>query len=155
MNESLLTYSSMLFAAFVSTTQPTFVNNGDRYSYDIYETTYNNGTIKNLARIYTRVEHISQLGYNWDGNEALPISTKVLSNIKDVLLLSNDSDWANWMIGPDVNATIRLQSKKNSARISLGATEYSYFAYLNNKRIGRSHEDFIPDKFLLLMRSIG
>ena len=56
------------------------------------------------------------------------------------------------MISPDVNGTVGLQSETTGAVISLGATEYSYYARIEGKRFGKSHIDFAPESLLTLMR---
>lgn len=125
------------------------------YSYNDCINTNISSVGDNLLKAYKRLEHLSTLKDNWDGRGALSISDKVLNNIKSILELSNDADWTDWLIGPDVNATIRMQSKKNKASISIGANEYSYYARLNGKRLGGSHITFIPDIFLSLMRELS
>ena len=108
-----------------------------------------------LAEAYDRIDHLSTLGIDWDGHGALPISFRVLKNIKSVLMISQNSDWEHWMIAPDTNATIDLESETTGAVISLGAYEYSYFAKVNGERLGESHVDFKPETFLELMRKLG
>lgn len=108
-----------------------------------------------LAEAYDRIDHLSTLAKDWDGHGALPISFRVLKNIKSVLMISQNSDWEHWMIAPDTNATIDLESEKTGAVISLGAYEYSYFAKVNGERLGESHIDFKPEAFLELMRKLG
>ena len=78
-----------------------------------------------------------------------------MNNIKQVLLISDDADWKNWMISPDGNATLGLQSKETRALISLGRWEFSYFVKRNGKKYGESHVDFTPEVFLNTMRRIG
>ena len=63
-------------------------------------------TSKYLSKAFDRLDHLSQLEKNWDGEGALPISCKVINNVKSVLAISEDDDWRNWMIGPDTNATL-------------------------------------------------
>ena len=105
-----------------------------------------------LAEAYERIDHLSTLPKDWDGHGALPISYKVLRNIKRVLMLSQNSDWEHWMIAPDTNATLCIESETTGAVISLGAYDYSYFAKIDGVRYGESHIDFNPESFLELMR---
>lgn len=105
-----------------------------------------------LAEAYERINHLSTLPKDWDGREALPITHKVLNNIKEVLMISNNSDWEHWMISPDVNGTVGLQSETTGAVISLGATEYSYYAKVEGVKYGESHIEFTPESLLALMR---
>ena len=59
-----------------------------------------------LSKAFARIDELSQLKEDWDGRGALPISKDVLRNIKNVLSISEGADWQNWLIAPDVNATI-------------------------------------------------
>ena len=112
-------------------------------------------TAKNLAKAYARVDHLATLTKDWDGEGALPISRQVLNNIKSVLLISEDEDWKGWMIGPEPNATLGLQSKTTDACISIGADEYSYYAEIAGKEYHGNHVVFSPSSFLETMREIG
>ena len=108
-----------------------------------------------LADAFDRLNELSRLPADWDGEGALPISPNVVRNMKDVLLLSDNDDWENWMFGPEVNATIGLQSKQSCACVSLGAKEFSYFVVKNGERMTASHVDFTPTGFLKTLREIG
>ncbi len=110
---------------------------------------------KYLSEAFERVDHLSQLRDGWDGNDALRISYKVLQNIRAVLLLSDDADWQHWMISPDVNGTLMLQSDRHIASLSLGDTEYSYLSRKDGSREGRSHISFDAESFLNIMRKIS
>lgn len=112
-------------------------------------------TSKYLAKAFARLDHLAELEKDWDGEGALPISRKVLDNVKRVLLISEDEDWKNWMIGPDTNATLGLQSKITDACISIGSDDFSYYAQVNGKEIHGSHVVFKPSSFLKIMREIG
>ena len=108
----------------------------------------------NLSRIFDRLNHLRTLQADWDGRGALPISRKVINNVRQVLAISDDADWKDWMLSPNVNATIMLQSKKRRASISLGGEEYSYYARIDGKDIGENHIDFNPAGFLSLMQNL-
>lgn len=112
-------------------------------------------TSKNLAKAYARLDHLATLEKDWDGEGALPISRKVLNNVKSVLLISDDEDWKDWMIGPDSNATLGLQSKATDACISIGSEEFSYYAEINGKEYHGNHVLFTPSAFLETMRELG
>ena len=115
---------------------------------------YTGNITEYLRGAYDKIEELSKLKADWDGEGALPISQSVLNNIKSVLLISKNSDWKDWMIGPDANATIGLQSKTNRAMMSLGAKEFSYYVRKNGERIAASHVDFTPELFLETMHKI-
>lgn len=109
----------------------------------------------NLAKAFARIDEMGNLEDGWAGDGSYAISRKVLNNLKSVLLISENEDWAEWMIGPDVNATIGLQSKTHRAMMSLGADEYSYYVRKDGKRVGDSHVQFTPESFLNIMKIIA
>ena len=108
-----------------------------------------------LADAFDRLDELSHLSDDWDGEGALKISPRVMKNMKDVLLISNNEDWENWMFGPEANATIGLQSKQSRACVSLGAKEFSYYVRKDGERKAASHVDFSPSVFLDILREIG
>jgi len=112
-------------------------------------------TAKNLAKAYARLDHLATLEKDWDGEGALPISRQVINNVKSVLLISEDEDWKGWLIGPETNATLGLQSRATDACISIGADEYSYYAEIAGKEYHGNHVLFTPSSFLETMREIG
>ena len=106
-----------------------------------------------LSRTFDRLEHLSTLQKDWAGEGSLPISRRVLNNVRQVLLISDDKDWEKWFIAPDVNATLTLQSKTSST-ISIGADEYSYYAEKGGRKYRASHVPFTPEAFLQTMHTI-
>ena len=108
-----------------------------------------------LADAFDKLDELSLLKEDWDGEGALPISPHVMKIMKDVLLISDNDDWENWMFGPEVNATIGLQSRQSRACVSLGAKEFSYYVRKNGERLAASHVDFSPSVFLNTLREIG
>lgn len=112
-------------------------------------------TSKNLAKAFSRLDHLAELEKNWDGEDALPISRKVLNNVKSVLLISEDEDWKDWIIGPEPNGSLGLQSKATDACISIGSDEYSYYAEIKGQEYHGNHVLFAPSAFLETMRKIG
>ncbi len=112
-------------------------------------------TGKHLSKAFARLDDLAGLQKNWDGEGALPISRRVLNNVKSVLAISEDEDWEGWMIGPDTNATLGLQSKNTDACISIGNEEYSYYADIDGKEYHSNHVKFTPSSLLSLMRRLG
>ena len=112
-------------------------------------------TEANLSKAFDTLEHLSTLQLGWDGYNALPISKKVINNLRSVLLISDNDDWKNWMISPDGNATIMLQSATRRASISVGAEEFSYYLKTDGIRKGESHVDFSASKLLFIMRELN
>lgn len=78
----------------------------------------------NFSRIFERLDYLASLSNNWDGYGALPVSRKVIGNIKAILLISDDEDWLDWLIGAEPNATIAIQAKTKVASISIGNKEF-------------------------------
>ena len=108
-----------------------------------------------MADAYERLDHFSLLKKDWDGHGALPISHRVIGNVRQVLMISDNDDWEKWMMAPDVNATLCLYAPKTKASISLGSREFSYYARKNGERLGESHVTFTPEGFLDIMRRLS
>ena len=72
----------------------------------------------NLSKAFDRLDHLATLEDGWAGKGSYAVSPQVLSNLRSVLFISEDADWCDWMIGPDANATLSLQSKKTGGSIS-------------------------------------
>lgn len=108
-----------------------------------------------LAEAFAQIDQMSQLRKGWAGKGSYAVSRKVLSNLKQVLLISGNDDWVEWVISPDVNATVGLQSKSSQALMSLGDSEFSYFSDKNGRERGESHVPFTAEVFLDIMRQIA
>ena len=109
----------------------------------------------NLSKAFDRLDHLATLEDGWAGKGSYAISPQVLDNLRSVLFISDDADWRDWMIGPDVNATLGLQSKKSGGSISLGADEFSYYASKDGKEFHESHVPFSSMSLLEVMRKIA
>lgn len=110
---------------------------------------------ENLSKAIERVNHLARLKNDWDGFGASRILPKVISNIREVLLLSDDADWYDWTISPNVNGTLFLQSKRYVCSLSLGTEEYSYFYKKDGQRAGKRHLPFSVKGFLTTMRTLN
>jgi hypothetical protein len=108
-----------------------------------------------LAKAFARLDDLSQLCAGWDGRGAKKISYYVLKNLRNVLLISDNEDWKDWMISPDTNGAVGLQSKRGIATISVGDKEFSYYRETDKGEEGESHVEFSPEKLLELMRRIA
>ena len=107
-----------------------------------------------LSKAFARLDHLSELEKDWDGNGAEKISYYVLENLRNVLLISDNDDWKYWMISPAPNGTLSLQSKKHMSAISVGDKEFSYYSSSDKGEEGDSHVLFRPSEFLSIMRRI-
>ena len=108
-----------------------------------------------LAKAFAKIDELAKLRNGWAGKGSYAISPVVLKNLKQVLLISENDDWTEWTISPDVNATVGLQSKTTQALISLGTTEFSYYTVKGGLEQGDSHVAFSPEAFLNVMRQIA
>ena len=109
---------------------------------------------ENKAKLLIRLDRLAMLGYDWDGYGAVPILPQVFDNLKGVVGISDDEDWTNWMVSPETNGTLCLQSKSRMSSISLGTNEFSYYSYSTKGEFGKSHISFSPKQFLTIMRKI-
>jgi len=87
----------------------------------------NKVTGSNFSRIFGRLDYLASLSNNWDGHGTLPVSRKVIGNIKAILLISDGEDWQDWLIGAEPNATIAIQAKTKVASISIGNKEFQKY----------------------------
>jgi uncharacterized protein YdgA (DUF945 family) len=108
-----------------------------------------------LSKAFEQIDEIAKLRNGWAGKGSYAISPAVLKNLKRVLLISDNADWTEWTISPDVNATVGLQSKSTQALMSLGVKEFSYYSDKDGQERGESHIDFSPETFLDIMRQIA
>ncbi len=111
-------------------------------------------TEANLSKAFDTLEHLSTLQFGWDGYNALPISRKVINNLRSVLLISDNADWENWMISPAPDGTLALQSKGHTSSISIGDKEFSYYSAAGDMEDWADNVTFTPYSFLEVMRKI-
>ena len=106
-----------------------------------------------LSKAFDRIDHLSLLKDDWDGYGAKKISNYVLRNLRDVLLISDNDDWENWIISPAPDGTLALQSKCHTSSISVGDKEFSYYTTGDMEDWGHN-VTFTPYSFLEVMRKI-
>ena len=111
-------------------------------------------TEANLSKAFERIDHLGQLKDDWDGYGAKKISYYVLRNLRDVLLISDNDDWENWMISPAPDGTLSLQSKCHTSSISVGDKEFSYYSAVGDMEDWADNVTFTPYSFLEVMRRI-
>jgi len=78
----------------------------------------------------------------WDGAGALPLSKKVVKNIKSVLAKTADEMLTGWMLSPETNGTILLKRDDSNAGINLGSRDFSYFLIDNGRISGENGVKF-------------
>ena len=98
----------------------------------------------------SRLNELACLKANWDDEGALPIEPKTIRNVKQLIERSDDSDLEKWVIFPDINGTILLESKSGNATISVGNRDFSY----SSKKQKGSHKRLTIASLLNVMRQI-
>ena len=81
---------------------------------------------ENLGYMKRRLKEYADLQSGWDGEDAQPVLSEVLSFMSQLLHSCSSKELAEWALFPNVNGTFLLQRK--NAAISIGKNEYSYFA---------------------------
>ena len=107
-----------------------------------------------LSKAFERIDHLSLLKDDWDGYGAKKISSYVLRNLREVLLISDNNDWENWIISPAPDGTLALQSKCHTSSISVGDKEFSYYSAKGDLEDWGDDVTFTPYSFLEVMRKI-
>ena len=107
------------------------------------------------SRVKVALDKLSYLKAGWDGLDALPISENVLSNVSQLLMISDNRDWLDWDIEPNTNGTIILRHRSHFAGVSIGANLFSYYQKADNNITGRDAVDFTTDAVLSVMRSLN
>ncbi len=110
---------------------------------------------KNLSRTFAQLDHLATLQLDWDGRGALPISRKVINNVKQLLAISDDEDWEDWIVSPGTNSTLYLISKRHRASVSVGVEEFSYYGKIDGKDLGENHVVYHPAGLLAVMHKLN
>ncbi len=108
----------------------------------------------NLSKAFDRLDHLATLEDGWAGKGSYAVSPQVLRNLRDVLLISDNDDWENWMISPAPDGTLGLQSKCHTSSISIGDKEFSYYSAAGDVEDWGDNVVFTPYSFLEIMRKI-
>lgn len=141
-----------------------FKNTGRRSSYSIFS--YGARPHKKVSpvilsindeksRIKVALDKLSYLKAGWDGLDALPISVSVLQNVSHILMDSDNQDWKDWALEPNVNGTVLLRHNSRMTGISIGSDAFSYYQKDGNNVTGRDAVDFNVSEILSVMRSIN
>jgi len=105
------------------------------------------------SRIKVALDKPSFLKAGWDGLDALPISKGVLHNVSLILMDSNNQDWKNWTIEPNINGTVVLRHSSRLSGISIGSNAFSYYQREGGNITGHDAVDFSAPAVLSVMRS--
>jgi len=77
----------------------------------------------------------------WDGEDASPLTQKVVANVRDLLKVIDKHLLQGLTIYPETNGTLLIDSTKREAGISLGDDSFSYYEINGNEVSG---ENAIP-----------
>jgi len=106
-------------------------------------------------RLWKRMEELAALQQGWDGSDALPMQTKTVNNIQRLIKAGVNADFKDWVLFPDDNGTILMQTKDGNASISIGNNSYSFVYNKDGKmNVGESIR-FTPSAVLNTMRIIA
>ena len=75
-------------------------------------------------RLWNRTAELAALTAGWDGAQALPMEKKALLNMQRLIKAGESTDFQQWILFPDDNGTILMQSKDGKASISIGNNFY-------------------------------
>lgn len=107
------------------------------------------------SRIKVALDKLFYLKAGWDGLDALPVSESVLHNVSLLLAESENQDWQDWTVEPNVNGTVILRHNSRMGGISIGSDAFSYYQKEGNNVVGRDAVDFAISEVLSVMRSIN
>lgn len=91
----------------------------------------------------------------WDGEEALPLTPKVIDNFKEVLKSGDRETLSGIRIFPEDNGTLLIESKTSSAGLSLGNDTFSHYVIVNGHALGENHVPYSPQAVLQVIASFN
>ena len=106
-------------------------------------------------RLWKRTNVLSKLYKGWDGADASPIENKTIANMQNVLKKCSETDFSGWVLFPDDNGTLLLQSQDKNASISLGNNLFSFVCQKGNDIISGENVRFSVTSFLNVIKSIN
>ena len=109
----------------------------------------------NVLRLWNRTAVLSKLYKGWDGADALPIESKTIANMQKVLKKCNDNDFEGWVLFPDDNGCLLLQTQNKNASISLGNNLFSFVYQKGGNIISGENIRFSVLSFLNALKSIN
>ncbi len=107
------------------------------------------------SRVKVSLDKISYLNTGWDGLDARPVSEEVISNALQLLAVSENLDWHNWTLEPNINGTITLRSRSHSSAISIGSDSFSYYIRNGRNITGKDNVPFAANAVLKVMQSLN
>ncbi len=106
-------------------------------------------------RLWNRTAELAELHVGWDGADAMPMEKKSVRNMQRLILAGVSADFKDWVLFPDDNGTILMQSKDGTASISIGNNSYSYVYTKGGKVSAKENMRFSTSSALKLIREIA
>lgn len=105
-------------------------------------------------RLWKRTEELATLPPGWDGAEAMPMQKKAVKNVQRLIKAGISSDFKDWVLFPDDNGTLLMQSKDGNASISIGNNSYSYVCVKEGAVKASESTKFTPTSVLKTIRTV-
>lgn len=106
-------------------------------------------------RLWNRTTDLSSLKQGWDGADAVPMQKRTVQNVQRLIKAGISSDFKEWVLFPDDNGTMLLQSKDGAASISIGNSSYSFVSTKGGQIKAEEGLRFSPMAVLNKMRYIS
>ena len=106
-------------------------------------------------RLWNRTAELAALAKGWDGASAMPIEKKAVQNMQRLIKAGASEDFNGWVLFPDDNGTLLMQSKDGMASISIGNSSYSFVYTKDGKVNAGENIRFSAIKVLKTLRDIA
>ena len=106
-------------------------------------------------RLWNRTAELAALAKGWDGASAMPIEKKTVQNMQRLIKAGVSEDFSGWVLFPDDNGTLLMQSKDGMASISIGNSSYSFVYTKDGKVNAGENIRFSAIKVLKTLRDIA
>lgn len=111
--------------------------------------------VGDALRLWDRSLELAALPKGWDGADALPMNKKVVMNVQKLIKAGVSSDFKDWVLFPDDNGTMLLQSRNGDASISIGSNSYSFVCRKDGQLRTGEMVRFSPSSILKTIRAIA
>jgi hypothetical protein len=106
-------------------------------------------------RLWNRTAELAVLTKGWDGAYAMPIEKKAVQNMQRLIKAGTSEDFKDWVLFPDDNGTLLMQSKDGMASISIGNSSFSFVYTKGGKVNAGENIRFSALKVLKTLRDIA
>ena len=105
-------------------------------------------------RLWNRTLALADLPKGWDGGEAQPMGKKTIQNMQRLIKAGISTDFAGWVLFPDDNGTILMQSTDGKSSISIGNNSYSFVSTKNDQVVTGEDIRFSATSVLKTLRTL-